>query len=27
VTLAAVERRGFAERARIGLARLLAPLL
>ncbi len=27
VSLAAVERRGFAERARIGLARLLAPLL
>lgn len=27
VTLAAVERRGFAQRARIGLARLLAPLL
>lgn len=27
VTLAAVERRGFAERAQLGLARLLAPLL
>jgi cardiolipin synthase len=27
VTLAAVERRGFAERARLGLARLAAPLL
>ena len=27
VTLASVERRGFADRARLGLARLLAPLL
>ena len=27
VTLASVERRGFAERARLGLARLLSPLL
>ena len=27
VTLASVERRGFIERARLGLARLLAPLL
>ena len=27
VTLASVERRGFAERVRLGLARLLSPLL